>query len=90
IINELVINSFKHAFHNVSAPTLLVRIDENNNHLEINITDNGVGIKDPENLQTKSFGFKLVKTLLQQLKATLIAKNDKGTSFYITMPLTIK
>jgi len=90
IINELVINSFKHAFHNVSAPTLLVRIDENNNHLEINIADNGVGIKDPENLQTKSFGFKLVKTLLQQLKATLIAKNDKGTSFYITMPLTIK
>lgn len=90
IINELVINSFKHAFHHISHPALLVRIEENNNQLEVNIADNGIGLKDPENLQSKSFGFKLVKTLVQQLKATLIAKNNNGTSFLITLPLTAK
>lgn len=90
IINELVINAFKHAFQNVNHPLLLVRIEECNNQLEINIADNGIGITDPENLSTKSFGFKLVKTLLQQLKANLIAKNNNGTSFHITMPLTLK
>ncbi len=90
IINELVINSFKHAFQQVSNPSLLISLTEKNNTLEIHISDNGKGLADPDNLPTKSFGFKLVKTLIQQLKATLHARNNNGAEFHISLNLNHK
>jgi len=87
IINELISNAFKHAFHAGSPGRIeasLTRVE--NGRLRLVVRDNGCGIPpgiDP--LRTKSLGLKLVHTLTRQLRGEISIENDSGTCFVLLL-----
>ena len=80
VINELISNALKHAFASSSNPRIRVRLNEVNNLLHLEISDNGSGVSDINQMQNKSFGFSLVKIFATKLKAELDMKSEKGFS----------
>lgn len=85
VINEILINAHKHAFTGKSKGCIeLESIVDANNHINIFIRDNGVGLpKPPEKLGSNSLGMTLIKKFTKQLNADLSieSEKDKGTTF---------
>ncbi len=89
IINELISNSFKHAFPQKSGGIISIifrRADDKN--LELIVEDNGIGIsRDIDISHEKTLGLKLVKNLTEhQLSGYLEIKKDKGVQVKIRFP----
>jgi len=79
IINELIVNSLKHAFTNKKKNALIeISLNKEKNFLILKVIDNGKGFED-KNRKEKSFGMKLIKSLSRKLKADLIINNKNGT-----------
>ena len=80
IVNELVSNAFKYAFHDIDKPILSLEIIEHSNRkFSLFIKDNGKGFpSDFDFDQAKSFGLKLVRLLTRQLKAELKIDQSNG------------
>tara|TARA_R110000868_G_scaffold235273_6_gene489071 strand:- start:10863 stop:12434 length:1572 start_codon:yes stop_codon:yes gene_type:complete len=90
LLNELLVNSYKHAFIDRSEGDIRVHLFQNGSDLELRVTDNGVGfkIKDQEKRKSKSLGMTIIKTLARQLHAELIMNSRPGaTSFSFIMKL---
>ncbi|MEL7002990.1 MAG: sensor histidine kinase [Bacteroidota bacterium] len=88
IVNELITNSYKYAFQNVSRGELQLHFEriEGTDSYQLEIADNGCGL--PENFEiekTESFGLQLVKGLTEQLGGTLKIINGVGTTFNIAV-----
>jgi len=85
IVNELVTNSLKHAFNNISDPELSIElIRKTNNKILLKIADNGIGMPEEINVNSaESLGLKLIKSLISQIKGDLKIENKFGTIFYI-------
>ena len=98
IVNELISNSFKHAFRGRDNGEIRIKLHReeigsnfksvnekrNGNTFALTISDNGVGI--PANLDIEaldSLGLQLVMSLIDQIDAELEIKRDKGTEFTI-------
>jgi PAS domain S-box-containing protein len=93
IINELVSNSFKHAFPDRKKGEIQIKLHReeecksNGSKIAsfiLTISDNGIGI--PENLNIEdlnSLGLQLVTSLVDQLDGKLELKRDNGTEFTI-------
>lgn len=94
IVNELVTNAFKHAFHDTYQPAVDISLQQKANELELRIADNGKSNapKEAANGST-SFGMKLVRTLVEQVNGQLQVDQSSGTAYTITIkdyiPLTI-
>lgn len=86
IVNELVSNAFKYAFHETEAGSIAISIDkEGDNDYKMSIKDNGIGLPDDfDPMKTKSLGLKLVKILSKQMKGTFAFNSDSGTHFTIS------
>lgn len=86
IINELMINAFKHAFHSVQHPELKVSLKKiSDSKLELLVRDNGPGIQDlAASDQRRSFGMKLIQTLTRQLNGSFSVSNAQGAVFQLT------
>jgi len=95
IINELVSNSLKHAFPDISksdkAPKNKNIIDIKachlkNSNIQIIISDNGIGF--PKNIDyknTNTLGLQLVCSLVDQLKGSIKLSSKAGTKFTISL-----
>ena len=82
IVNELVSNSFKYAFHNTSLPKVIVVLKQTNNkNFVLRVSDNGIGKPEEEIKGKGSFGLKLVRILAGQLNADIKIENQEGTHF---------
>jgi len=83
LINELMVNTVKHAFKRVKNPEFNISIKEGNTkELIMVIKDNGPGI--PEKFITDhsdSFGLELINLLVTQLKGKMEITNNKGACF---------
>ncbi len=91
ILNEVVINAFKHAFDGISDPELEIRVKQKNNTIELMVCDNGVGIeKKGTDLTKPSLGSTLINILTEQLEGTSGYEQGetKGTCFKLTFPIT--
>ncbi len=105
IINELVSNSFKHAFPGRSEGEIQIKLhrEENGEYIKsinencksttfaLTISDNGVGI--PENLQIEeldSLGLQLVTSLIAQLDGELELRRYNGAKFTVRFTVTDK
>jgi two-component sensor histidine kinase len=104
IINELVSNSFKHAFPGRSEGEIRIELhseekEEYKKSIEedcsttftLSISDNGVKI--PENLNIKdldTLGMQLVTSLVDQLDGELELKRGNGTAFIIRFTVAEK
>ncbi len=85
IITELVSNSLKYAFPGDSQGALKVLLRTIDDHYELIISDNGIGI--PENIDfynTDSLGLQLVNSLTDQIDGEIEFDRSNGTKFKIT------
>jgi two-component sensor histidine kinase len=85
IVNELVSNTFKHAFQNHDNPTLILKASIKDDHITIDISDNGIGM--PAETNNQSFGLKLVTMLIREVKGSWQLNNQAGISNTITIPI---
>jgi len=94
VLNELISNSFKHAFPNRNSTA----VNSSNNHNEITIKlnkenndqvslifeDNGIGFpKDIDFTNTDTLGLQLIVGLVQQMKGTIKKLEHDGTAYKI-------
>lgn len=85
VINELVTNSFKHAFREDKEGEIKILFKpEGKNSYIISVSDNGTGIPETIDLNTtKSLGLKIVRLLVQQLHGDISITRNGGTQFEI-------
>jgi two-component sensor histidine kinase len=88
ILNELISNAFKHAYENQPNPALAVNLAYPDPHaLNIQIRDNGRGIPPDDGKPRKTFGMKIVTTLIKELKGKLDVKCENGTTYELHIPI---
>ena len=86
ILNELVTNSLKYGKVENRPPILRISILQNDEEVILIIEDNGNGLpKDFDFRESKSFGLKLVHSLIQQLGGKIEWNSDYGTRWTITL-----
>ncbi|TGL88769.1 sensor histidine kinase [Leptospira congkakensis] len=85
ILNELVSNSFRHAFLNRNHGKIEVNLSQLQNNFVFVIKDNGLGMEDVLS-DGKGIGLTLVKNLVKQLRGTIIIEKKNGTVFEIRFP----
>lgn len=80
LINELVANSLKHAFEDVTDARIQIEIQrEDGNYLRITYSDNGVW---KQQIGNASFGLVLIDTLIEQLEGTKdVCIQGRGTTY---------
>lgn len=78
ILNELISNTFKHAFPDNRRGELHIGLKEANNSLELVVKDNGVGA-DPNAEDSDSFGMRMIRSLAMKLEAEVNFDFSKGT-----------
>ena len=99
IVNELVSNALKYAFPGKRGGTIELRVEEKGQDIEIEVSDNGVGLPDDFDFETnESLGVYLVQALTDQLDGSLLVDNNQsenplekesGASFLVRFtPLT--
>lgn len=85
IVNELISNSFKHAFGQDLGGKISIdlSIDDQGRHV-IRYHDNGKGIgREIEINRSKTLGLQLVDSLVSQIKGDIRLDRDGGTTFLI-------
>jgi len=94
IINELITNTFKHAFNpqygseEITDKRLLIRLKEKET-IKLEVIDNGYGIpEDVASKKTGTLGLELIKGLTRQIDGKLKIINDHGTKFIVELPGT--
>ncbi|KPL88975.1 histidine kinase dimerization/phosphoacceptor domain -containing protein [Herpetosiphon geysericola] len=85
IINELLTNSFKHAFIARASGTIWLKGTSNQQHVELEIGDDGIGLP-ADRATSNSMGLELVYALIRQLGATIQQLSTSGTVFKLTIP----
>ena len=86
IINELITNSFKYAFHDIPNPSLTISLESKNQFVHITVQDNGIHpIIDTKKLtENSTFGFRMIQLLLLQLDGHLNYVYHNGSHFNLT------
>lgn len=89
ILNELISNSFKHAFEDRDSGEIQISLKKSGDWTTMSVTDNGIGL--PENYaigSSESLGHILVEALSGQLKATIDVISEPGlTKFQLHFKL---
>ncbi|MFW5726956.1 MAG: cache domain-containing protein [Spirochaetia bacterium] len=88
IANEIVTNSIQHAFPNYQSGHIYISCRKENHTIELNISDNGIGIPATYNSdEPHSLGIQLIDTLVKQIHASYEIQNENGCSFHLLIPL---
>jgi len=86
IINEILLNSLKHAFIVKKRGTIRVIIQACFDSLLIDISDDGDGIANKVDIEnSESFGMQLIHALVTQMGGSLKINSEKGTQFLINV-----
>lgn len=85
IANELISNSLKYAFQNVSEGLIEISLKQTENQYCFMVKDNGPGVSGLEELE-KSYGFRIVKSLVRGLSGTLDVDLSAGISIKVCFP----
>ncbi|MGC4094829.1 MAG: histidine kinase dimerization/phosphoacceptor domain -containing protein [Polyangiaceae bacterium] len=86
IVNELLTNSFKHAFSGDGEGRIWVRLRARAEQLELTLEDNGVGLDNHQSPSSAPLGLGLVATLAEQLDAALERDAGPGTRLRLLFP----
>ncbi len=88
IVNELVTNSLKYAWQNSTNQNREIYISfkktNTQEHLELTIGDNGIGLPPEQQQSSNTLGLRLVQLLVRQLDGKLEIISQAGTQFKIT------
>lgn len=85
IINELVSNALKHGFKNEGLGEVYVALKEKQNALYLEVSDNGVGVENIEDIRHKSFGFELIQAFAKKLKADMKITSEEGLKIEMSL-----
>ena len=87
-VNELIQNAVEHAFIGRNQGTIVVKLTQDQKHLSIEITDDGVGFPaDFGAAPARSLGLQIVETLVEgDLKGEFTLSNERGTRALIRIP----
>ncbi len=86
ILNELITNSFKYAFHKGEGVIYIQALDLPN-AIEINYADSGEGLPDDFDLtQSGGFGFKMIRILNDQLGSDFQYLSSNKKTFRLIIP----
>lgn len=81
ILNELVINSYKHAFTDKSTGEIFILVNEMESSFEMKVIDNGKGLPEDFDADNSDFlGVKLVRGLSRQIGGKSEFLNSDGTT----------
>ncbi len=85
IINEIITNAYKYAFHPNKENSLTIILEkENEVYYKLTVKDNGPGFpEDVDAKKAKSLGLRLVNRLVKQLHGELVIENKNGALFKI-------
>jgi two-component sensor histidine kinase len=85
IVNELVTNSFRHAFPRGAKGTVRVEFTAASGHYQLRVSDDGVGLPHDFDLaRTTSLGLRLVHGLTEQIGGRIEFGREPGAAFQIT------
>lgn len=85
ILNELISNSFKHAFKETEKGEIKINVTNHNGTIKMLIQDNGSGQPPESNSQnTSSLGYTIINTLVKQLEADIHVESKNGMKVTIT------
>ncbi len=87
LINELVVNSYKHAFDNQKEGVISIEMKQVGELITLRVSDNGDGFSEEEFNNTETLGATLIRTLSDQLKADFSIKESsskEGSVFKVT------
>lgn len=90
LLNELLVNAYKHAFANRDKGKIQVELHAQDNILSLTVQDNGVGFTDNARVKDgrEHLGMTIIDTLVNQLNATMKQHSVPGlTAFHFTMNL---
>jgi PAS domain S-box-containing protein len=90
LLNELITNSYKHAFQNVEKPKISLKLVQNAGYISIEYKDNGVGVNYDEMANSPSLGVTIIKTSLRQLSADYEFIDGTGFGLYLQFPENLK
>ena len=79
IVNELLINSFKHAFIHQDDPKLNISLVEDRNNYKLIVHDNGPGVKS----FSDGFGWVVIKSMIESLDGEYNLDSTEGFSVII-------
>lgn len=84
LLNELITNSFKHAFPGRTKGRIEIALHEKNNQIKVVYSDNGKGMKNSDFDSSQTLGVTLIKTLILQLDAEYEIDTTNGFTFSFT------
>lgn len=85
IINEVISNSFKHAFPNGQKDArVFLELKEENGKYVLIIGDNGIGLDRLPDLESTSLGMELIQTLVEQVDGEMVLNATGGLVYHIT------
>ncbi len=87
IINELITNTFKHAFPDGRKGEIRIDLTRKDGTIHLLYSDNGIGL--PENISLENattLGMRLLSGLTRQMKGTIETGRQDGTWFRISFP----
>ncbi len=91
IINEFITNSIKYAFDGIKQQIIEIIAHKDKDQIVLILQDNGNGLPEHINFETaNSYGLKMIKSLITQLKGNIVMKNEKGLQFVIRIPVNNK
>ncbi len=87
IVNELVTNSFKHAFPGQRRGRIWVRLAQEGGELALDVRDDGVGMPPDFDLEAaQTLGLQIVRTLAHQLNGRVELADRDGTIVRVVFP----
>lgn len=90
ILNEMVTNAMKYAFPDDQPGTIAIRVKRAGSFLEVQISDNGVGLPaDFELSSADSLGITLLEGLTEQLEGSFRIENNQGLTVFLKFPVKI-
>ncbi len=83
LLNELITNSYKHAFKQKKEGNIYITFTKTNNEYVLNYKDDGFGFDAKASFKEKSLGMNLIEAFSKQLKAKAIwtSEIEKGVDF---------
>jgi len=84
ILNELISNSYNHAFDNISEGKIIVDASIRNNNYCLTVSDSGIGFEYDSEIN--STGYKIIRALVDQIDGRLKITLDSGSIIEICFP----
>ncbi|TGM61425.1 PAS domain S-box protein [Leptospira vanthielii] len=88
ILNELITNSMKHAFNEITSAEIGLKIFREGKKLYLEYSDNGVGIPESITLEhSPGFGLQLIGMLMDQIEGKISIVRNPITKFLLELTL---